>query len=93
MTEEEQLRVIARGRDAEALRANPVLQEAMKVTLDDLFAQFCATSADDGPTRDAIWAQANALREFNGTVETFINEGKLEHVNREQERKANRSHL
>ena len=88
MTLDEQQKVISRGRDAQSLSTNPVLEEAFKVTLDDLFAQWCSTSADEGTLRDGLWATAQALREFRGTLQTFISEGKIEEMNRDEDQRS-----
>ena len=85
MTEEDQIKIIARGRDAKELLANPTLQEAFTTCLHTMFAEFGATNADEGATRDAIWAKFNAIGEFKQLLEGFRDAGRLEEINREQD--------
>ena len=87
MTEEEQLRIIAKGRDAQALIKNTALEDCVSSTLEDLFARWCGTLPDDSAERMAIWSTAQALREFKTTLDTMVATGKLEENNREYDRK------
>lgn len=82
MTPEE---IIEKGRAAEALLNNPVLEEAFSTTLNSMFAEFCTTEAEQGVERDAIWAKVNALRDFKQQLEAWVSNGKVEAMNREQD--------
>lgn len=75
---DEQQRIIARGRDAQALKTNPVLEECIGETMGDLFSRWCATGPEDSEQRMAIWSTAQALGEFKNTLDLYISAGRFE---------------
>ena len=75
---DEQQKIIARGRDAKALKTNPVLEECMSTTMEDLFSRWCATGPKDAEERMAIWSTAQALGEFKKTLDFYISSGLFE---------------
>jgi len=86
MTEEEQNKIIAMGREAQALQTNSALEAVFSSTLEDLFSRWCGTASEDTAERMAIWSTAQALREFKNTLDAFVATGKLEETNREFDR-------
>lgn len=83
LTHEEQQKIIAMGRDAEALKENPALEACMAHTLEDLFFKWVSTGPDEYNDRDQLWATAQALRVFKDSIDAFISEGAIERKNRE----------
>lgn len=81
---EDQITTIVKGKDAQALKKNPALVECMDTTMGELFARWCATGPKDAEERMAIWSTAQALKEFKDTIDAFINNGKYEELNSDQ---------
>lgn len=87
MREEEQSRLIQRGREADRLLNDPTLTEAFEEAFAAAFGEFIATEADEGHERDAIWATAQALKLFKDLLARYVSVGKLEEANRNEDRK------
>jgi len=78
MTLDEQQQIIEMGRNAEALKQNPALEECMNHTLETLFMQWASSAPDEYTERDQIWATAQALKAFKNTLDAFIESGMIE---------------
>ena len=63
---------IARGKHAEQLLADPLLQEALATLDAQLIEAWGATGADDADKREQLWALLKAGRRFEAYLRALV---------------------
>lgn len=66
-----------RGRRAQELLDNELLQEALKAIADEVSAQWLACPARDKDGKEALWQLAKTADKFKGVLTGYIQTGKL----------------
>lgn len=70
--------IISRGKHAAALLDDPVIQEAVKLTHQEIYAEWSKTQPADVTTREALWAQVQAVEKFLQSINKIRNAGLAE---------------
>lgn len=66
-----------RGREAQQLLDNALLQEALKALADEVQAQWLACPARDREGKEALWQLAKTAEKFSAILTGYVQTGKL----------------
>ena len=66
-----------RGRRAQALLEDELLQEALKAISDEVAAQWIACPARDKEGKEALWQLAKTAEKFKAVLTGYVQTGKL----------------
>lgn len=82
------MRKIQRGREAQSLLENAVFQDAMQSLREKNVTDYFNTGMDEGAKRHSIWALGNALAAIEAQLEAFVQNGKIEESNKNDDERA-----
>ncbi len=84
----EQDKIIAKGERAKQLLDSELFLSTMAEIQSEMFANFLATSGDEGEARDTYWALSNACIEIERKLRTHVTNAEVERRAQQEEKQA-----
>lgn len=85
MVEGNRAHIIRRGLASRALLENETFVEAFEELMLETFSTFCAQSDGSPEALKVLWSAGQGMRLVKGKFETYVEEGKMEEVNKKHD--------
>jgi len=83
-------RRITLGRQAKDVLENPAYKEAVEFVMQDIWAQFQATEANDTETREKLWMVSRNTRAIHNRLTGLVSQGSTDEAFKADELKRER---